>query len=59
VILYITHPAQLPGVSPSQTIHMPVSLLEERLPFQGMCEMAKRIRQVRRLNESTRITRKG
>jgi hypothetical protein len=58
VILHLTTRAQLHTVDCNRTVSLPCSLLEERRAFEGMPEVDKYRKQLRRLDESTRINRR-
>jgi hypothetical protein len=54
MILYLTSRADLNAISSDRTISLPASVLEQRQPFEGAAEIAKRIHDGRR-SETTRI----
>jgi hypothetical protein len=58
VILHLTSRAQLESIDCNRTVSLPASLLEDRAPFSDANELAKRIRQNRLRNESTRVVRR-
>jgi hypothetical protein len=57
-VLHLTRRSQLSTVDCNRTVCIPLHLLEERRAFEGMAEVDKYRKQLRRLDESTRITRR-